>query len=167
MDCVCRQNGGKSRKDGTMFMRWIGVTAVFAMLCVSLSAQTPDVGQTAPDFTLSTPDGHAKSLNEYTKHGTVGLVVLRGFPGYQCPYCVKQVHDFIENAGEFKALGAEVMLVYPGPPADLDAHAKDFLVKQNPLPANVQLVIDPDYRFTTSTGSVGMRRTRPRMRRRS
>jgi hypothetical protein len=37
---------------------------------------------------------------------------------------------------------------YPGPPAELDQRAREFLSKQNPLPANLHLVIDPDYRFT-------------------
>ena len=80
------------------------------------------------------------------------LVVLRGYPGYQCPYCVRQVHDFVENAGKFAADGARVLLVYPGPPAELDQHAKEFLAKQNPLPENVHLVIDPDYTFTNKYG---------------
>jgi len=33
---------------------------------------------------------------------------------------------------------------YPGPPAELDQRAREFLSKQNPLPANLHLVIDPD-----------------------
>jgi hypothetical protein len=42
-----------------------------------------------------------------------------------------------------------VLLVYPGPPADLDQHAKEFLVKQADLPANIIMAIDPDYKMTT------------------
>jgi hypothetical protein len=41
-----------------------------------------------------------------------------------------------------------VLLVYPGQPAELDQHAKEFLTKQNPLPDNIHLVVDPDYKFT-------------------
>ena len=115
-------------------------------------AQTPDIGQTAPQFSLSTPDGKQLSLSEFIGKGKVVLVVLRGYPGYQCPYCVRQVHDFVENASKFAANGARVLLVYPGPPAELDQHAKEFLTKQNPLPDNVSLVIDPDYRFTNQYG---------------
>ena len=77
-------------------------------------AQTPDIGQTAPQFSLSTPDGKQLSLSEFTREGPVVLVVLRGYPGYQCPYCVRQVHDFVENASKFAADGAQVLLVYPG-----------------------------------------------------
>jgi peroxiredoxin len=80
------------------------------------------------------------------------LVVLRGFPGYQCPYCVRQVQDFIDHASDFAAKNTRVLLVYPGPPGDLDQNAKEFLEKQAELPANVVLVTDPDYRVTNLYG---------------
>jgi peroxiredoxin Q/BCP len=80
------------------------------------------------------------------------LVVLRGFPGYQCPYCVRQVHDFIGHASEFRAKNTRVLLVYPGPPADLDQHAKEFLAKQSELPSDIFLVTDPDYAVTNQYG---------------
>src|SRR5271163_5265819 len=115
-------------------------------------AETPDIGQKAPDFTLSTPEGHPLGLSSLTSKGTVVLIVLRGYPGYQCPYCMRQVHDFVENADKFVASKATVLLVYPGPPADLDQRAKEFLAKQNPLPENIHLVTDPDYKFTNQYG---------------
>jgi peroxiredoxin len=119
---------------------------------VSAFGQTPAVGVKAPDFTLSTPTGKAVTLS--TEEGGRGLVlvILRGFPGYQCPYCVKQVHDFAVHASDFKAKNARVLLVYPGPPADLDQHAKEFLEKQAGLPSNVVLVTDPDYKVTNLYG---------------
>jgi len=45
-----------------------------------------------------------------------------------------------------------VLLVYPGPPADLNRHADDFLAKQPELPSNVVLVTDPDYTVTNLYG---------------
>jgi peroxiredoxin len=101
---------------------------------------------------LSTPAGQIVELGSLTRKGPVVLVVLRGYPGYQCPYCVRQVHDFVENADKFASSGTQVLLVYPGPPAELDQGAKEFLSKENPLPANVILVIDPDYKFTNQYG---------------
>lgn len=116
------------------------------------TAQTPAVGAKAPDFTLQTPTGSSVTLAKERAKGTTVLVVLRGFPGYQCPYCVKQVHDFVEHSADFAARKANVVLVYPGPPADLDQHAKEFLAKQADLPANIKLVIDPDYKMTNLYG---------------
>ncbi len=106
------------------------------------------MGSKAPDFTLSTPEGQPVRLSQLTAKGTVVLIVLRGYPGYQCPYCQRQAHDFQLNANRFAAIDAQILLVYPGPPADLDQHAKEFLSQQGQLPANFHLVIDPDYKFT-------------------
>ena len=111
-------------------------------------AQTPATEAKAPDFTLQTPTGRPVTLSCELAKGTTVLVLLRGFPGYQCPYCVKQVHDFVEHSAEFAARKINVLLVYPGPPADLDQHAREFLAKQADLPANIKLVIDPDYSMT-------------------
>src|SRR5271170_1334371 len=126
---------------------------VSATLCgTALIAQTPAIGAKAPDFTLSTPTGKSVQMSKDMQgHGLV-LVVLRGFPGYQCPFCVKQVHDFIDHASDFAAKNTRVLLVYPGPPADLDQRAKDFLEKQAELPVNIVLVTDPDYTVTNMYG---------------
>ena len=68
-----------------------------------LIAQTPAIGAKAPDFTLSTPTGKSIQMSkEIQGHGLV-LVVLRGFPGYQRPFCERQVHDFIDHASDFAA----------------------------------------------------------------
>ena len=115
-------------------------------------ATAPRLGQKAPQFTLATPEGNLIHSAALTARGTLVLVVLRGYPGYQCPFCVKQVRDFEQAADQFASAGAQVLLVYPGPPAQLDQHAKEFLAKQNPLPGNVHLVIDPDYTFTNQYG---------------
>lgn len=48
-----------------------------------------------------------------TPKGPVVLVVLRGFPGYQCSFCNCQVEEFTSHASEFA--GASVLMVYPGP----------------------------------------------------
>jgi peroxiredoxin len=112
----------------------------------------PGIGRKAPAFSLSTPAGQIVELGSLTRKGPVVLVVLRGYPGYQCPYCVRQVHDFVENADKFASSGTQVLIVYPGPPAELDQRAKEFLSKENPLPPNVILVIDPDYKFTNQYG---------------
>ena len=127
--------------------------SLFVGVSSAVTAETPDVGQKAPNFSLSTPDGRLLTLSGFTSKGTVVLVILRGYPGYQCPYCQKQVHDFVENAGKLATTGAQVLLVYPGPPAELDQHATEFLAKQqSELPTNVHLVTDPDYKVTNQYG---------------
>ena len=127
--------------------------AIWALsIGVSAFAETPTVGAKAPDFTLSTPSGKAIRMSGVQQGHDLVLVMLRGFPGYQCPYCMRQVHDFVEHASDFAARNTTVLLVYPGPPADLDQHANDFLAKQPELPSNVVLVTDPDYSVTNLYG---------------
>lgn len=133
-----------------LFRVFVALSAV--LFGTALFAESPAVGAKAPDFTLSTPTGTTVQMSKELHGNNLVLVVLRGFPGYQCPYCVKQVHDFVEHAAEFAAKNVKVLLVYPGPPADLDQHAKDFLAKQSDLPSNIVLVTDPDYTMTNSYG---------------
>jgi len=125
---------------------------LFALAAAAATAQTPAIGSVAPDFSLPTPTGASVSLASETAKGTTVLVMLRGYPGYQCPYCMRQVHDFAEHSAEFAAKGVRVLFIYPGPPADLDLRAKEFLAKEAALPANVQVVIDPDYKVTNLYG---------------
>ncbi len=61
------------------------------------AARPPMVGEKAPDFALSTPEGKSVRLSEMASKGPVVLVVLRGYPGYQCPYCNRQVQEFIQK----------------------------------------------------------------------
>jgi peroxiredoxin len=136
----------------TRRIRLLLASITLLLLPLFAAAETPDVGSKAPDFTLSTPEGTPIRLSELTAKGKVVLVVLRGYPGYQCPYCQRQVHDFQVNAGKFTAQGIQLLLVYPGPPAELEKRAQEFLAKEGTLPANFHLVIDPDYKFTNQYG---------------
>ena len=140
------QTGGRVRLERV----WGPARALAGTLILGASAfaQTPAVGAKAPDFTLATPAGKAVTLSSEQEGHDIVLVILRGFPGYQCPYCVKQVRDFADHSSDFKAKNTRVLLVYPGPPAELDQHAKEFLEKQADLPSNVVLVTDPDYKVT-------------------
>ncbi len=86
-------------------------------------------------------------LSERTAQGPVVLVVLRGFPGYQCPFCDRQVHDFIKSASAFDAAGARVVFVYPGPEGELAKRASEFAAGKS-FPPGFDFVLDPDYVFT-------------------
>lgn len=132
--------------------RYLLALSLFYFVGAATAAEIPSVGSKAPDFTLATPTGHSIRLSTQHSGSSLVVVVLRGFPGYQCPYCQRQVHDFIEHAAEFAAKKASVLLVYPGPPADLGQRANEFLATQSKLPSNVVLVIDPDYKVTNLYG---------------
>jgi thioredoxin-dependent peroxiredoxin len=108
-------------------------------------------GKMMSDFTLKTLDDRSVRLSDLTAKSEVVLVVLRGWPGYQCPFCTRQAQDFVSNAERFKAAGVQVVMVYPGPADDLKSHATEFFQNKD-WPKNFLFVLDPDYSFTKSYG---------------
>ena len=114
-------------------------------------AQPPRVGETAPDFELEGLKGNKIKLSTLAKQGPVVLMMLRGFPGYQCPICTAQVGQFLNKAKELEKAGARVLMVYPGPSDGLKAHADEF-VRGKDMPLNFYLAIDPDFSFTNQYG---------------
>jgi peroxiredoxin len=114
-------------------------------------AVPPEPGARAPDFTLRTLDGRAVALSALTAKSPVVLVVLRGFPGYQCPICTRQVGEFVGRAADFAAKGTKVVMVYPGPAEHVLAKAGEFLQNKS-WPADWSFVLDPDYGFTNAYG---------------
>lgn len=134
--------------------------SLLALLCFAWSQTSaapneavdqPAVGAKASDFALKTPSGERVELAKMLKSGPVALIVLRGFPGYQCPVCNAQIGQFLTRAKKFEDVKTSIVLVYPGPAEGLKKHADDF-VRGKTLPKNVTLVIDPDYEFTKAYG---------------
>jgi peroxiredoxin len=116
------------------------------------SAPTPPaVGDTAADFTLRALDGSTLRLSDELTRGPLVLVVLRGWPGYQCPFCTRQFGDYLRHAERFGQAGARVLFVYPGPADGLAQHAEAF-TGGKPMPAAFRILIDPDYGFTNAYG---------------
>lgn len=120
---------------------------IAAFSALTLAAASPGVGDTAPNFTLRSLAGGNVQLSDVYAEGPVALIVLRGYPGYQCPVCSRQVHDFIANAYGFKEAGARVLFVYPGPSDDLQSRAEEF-VSDKTFPAHFTMLLDPQFSFT-------------------
>ncbi len=113
--------------------------------------KAPKLGEKAPPFSLNGIDGQRVTLAGELARGPVVLVLLRGWPGYQCPFCTRQFADFLSHAREFEAAGARVVWVYPGPSDQVEQHAKEFTASRA-LPANFRVTTDPDYVFTNAYG---------------
>jgi peroxiredoxin len=115
------------------------------------SSKAPAVGEVAKDFSLPGLDGKKFELGKLRKRGPVVLVVLRGWPGYQCPICSVQVGSFIARAQDFDARGASMVLVYPGPKERLDEHALEFVTGKS-LPPTWHFLLDPNFSFINAYG---------------
>ncbi|MCC6858378.1 MAG: AhpC/TSA family protein [Bryobacterales bacterium] len=134
------------------FIQSLMISALFlAAAAPSIRAAPPSVGEKAPDFALRTLHGKTVRLSELTSRGRVVLIVLRGYPGYQCPFCNRQAQDFLRNSKAFAQSGAHVVMVYPGPPQNLQRLAKDFVAGKT-LPDHFDLLLDPGYEFTNLYG---------------
>ena len=123
--------------------------AAFSVCLIPLhtfAGDPPKVGDKAPDFSLKTLDGQTVTLSALTAKQDVVLVLLRGWPGYQCPICERQVQDLISSEDKFAETKAQLLFVYPGPADDLKAHALEFAeMKGKQWPKSYLYVMDPDY----------------------
>lgn len=139
------------RPNSLRFSCRLWLAGLIATAVLAVGAEPPAPGSKAPDFSLRTLDGRMVALGALTAKSPVVLVVLRGFPGYQCPVCTRQVGEFIGRAADFAARGAKVVMVYPGPAQQLQAKAAEFL-QNKAWPAEFLFVLDPDYTFTKDYG---------------
>ena len=143
-----------------LFVCSLAVTfAGFVTFAVSANAADKPigVGDQAPDFELPIQgEDEFISLSELTEDGPV-VVVLRGFPGYQCGICNRQVGAMVNRAKALKsALGGEanrVVLIYPGEETGsaLEGRAKQFVGSRR-LPEPLVMVRDPGMKMVNEWG---------------
>lgn len=131
-----------------------GMLAAAALACAvagRAAEKIPAVGDVAKDFELPTVQGSTVKLSKLVEGGPVVLIVLRGHPGYQCPFCNEQAADFLNRAEKLRAKKASVVFVYPGPADNVKKYAEEFLAERK-LPEGYYLVTDSDFKFTNDYG---------------
>lgn len=117
----------------------------------ALQAGQPEVGKKMADFELSDLNDKSHKMSTILESNRVVLLVLRGFPGYQCPLCTRQVGSFLSAADQFAEQNTTVVMVYPGASDSIDKHAKEFIQGMN-FPKNYVFLLDPDYKFLNANG---------------
>ncbi|MCO5165275.1 MAG: peroxiredoxin family protein [Planctomycetes bacterium] len=85
-----------------------------------------EVGTPLPgeDAELTAPDGRVVRISDYRGRPLI-LVFNRGFAGFVCPYCATYTAQLAARYQEIRALGGEVLLVYPTRDAD-EARVLEF-----------------------------------------
>jgi peroxiredoxin Q/BCP len=91
------------------------------------------VGDTAPDFTLSSDTGEEVSLHDLRGR----KVIIYFYPAAMTPGCTKQACDFTDSLDSLRGAGYEVLGISPDKPAKL---AK-FRERDN---LTITLLSDPD-----------------------
>jgi thioredoxin-dependent peroxiredoxin len=122
-------------------------------------AKTPEVGKTAPDFTLPgvlvTAEGAARA--DYTLSAQRGKpVVLAFYPGDNTSVCTKQLCSYTSGLDSFTGLGATVWGISP---QDVDSH-EGFARKYDlafPLLADTGLAVTRQYGI--GLAGAGLRRS--------
>jgi len=72
-------------------------------------ADVPDVGDSAPDFTLQSTQGPFTLSKALAK----GAVLLVFYPGDDTPVCTKQLCNYRDNLDTFRDLGVQVVAINP------------------------------------------------------
>lgn len=122
----------------------IFVLSILNMVVLAQNRKNLEPGNRAVDFSLKNIKGESFTLNEINKNKYVVLIVLRGWPEYQCPVCSRQVGSFIDEAKRINEKEASVLLVYPGPAENLKNYATEFSESFS-FPENFYFVLDPEY----------------------
>ncbi|MGI8334891.1 peroxiredoxin family protein [Actinomadura scrupuli] len=122
-------------------------------------AKSPDVGTTAPDFTLPSVtlrDGTAQRADLTLSQQRGSTVVLVFYPGDETSVCTKQLCSYTSELGRFTDLGATVWAISP---QDLDSH-ESFARKER---LGFPLLADTDRAVVRSYGiglpGLGLRRS--------
>jgi thioredoxin-dependent peroxiredoxin len=125
--------------------------SVFSFLICFISAglswaqdRKLESGDKAPHFKSTDVEGKAFEFQPDKSGRWTVLVFLRGYPGYQCPLCSKQVGELLAAADKLSNARADVVFVYPGLNKELTAKAKEFLADKQ-LPTGFSMAIDQDY----------------------
>lgn len=110
-----------------------------------------NTGDKIIEFNARLIDGTQIPLKELYSQSPLVLIVLRGWPEYQCPVCTRQVGEFVEEADQFKSYGAKVLMIYPGPSEVLQEKAEEFS-EDFSFPDGFYFALDPNYSMVNKYG---------------
>jgi len=131
-----------------LFVLLIVLSSVNAFSQANVKVKT---GDTATDFELKLVGGSEVQLSKLYSKNSLVLIILRGWPEYQCPVCSRQVGQFIDEADRFREFDVSVLMVYPGPSVVLQEKAKEF-TEDFTFPDNFYFALDPDYTMINKYG---------------
>jgi peroxiredoxin Q/BCP len=124
-------------------MNRIAIMIASLGLAFGALADMPQVGQKAPDFTLTSQDGSPLGLHNFK--GT--WVVLYFYPKDNTPGCTIEAHNFQQDLQKYEADNAVIV----GVSVDNTASHQDFCAKQG---LTFKLLSDTDKKVVAEYGSL-------------
>ena len=114
-----------------------------AAMLVASAAETPKVGDKAPNFTAQDQDGKTVKLSDFAGKQAV---LLYFYPKDQTPGCTKEACGFRDRMDDLKKKNVAVL----GVSKDDAASHKKFIAKEN---LNFPLLADTDGKLTEAYGA--------------
>jgi thioredoxin-dependent peroxiredoxin len=118
-------------------------TAAFAAPEATPSLSAPAVGAPAPDFTLTSNEGHPTSLKDFKGKWTVLYFYPKDFTGG----CTLEAHNFQRDLAKYEKANAVIV----GVSVDTAESHKSFCAKEG---LAFKLLSDPDAKVSTEYASV-------------
>jgi peroxiredoxin len=120
-------------------------------------SRRPDLeGKPMPTHRFKCADGGTLDLRDIQQRGKrVLFVVLRGFSGQVCVYCVAQTKALGDCKQEFADLGIEVVVVYPGPEGNEKSFLMAYEITFEEGPPPYAVLYDPNLELVTALGLQG------------
>ena len=112
-------------------------------------------GKPLPFQTMKGVDGTDVDLTQYIGKKTVMIVVLRGFLGEVCCYCVAQTKALAQSREQLASLGVEVLVIYPGAKENEQSFEQAYKMTFNEGGPPYRVFYDPDLSLVTQLGIDG------------
>lgn len=125
----------------------LALTAVLAFgVSAAFAAEVPQVGQTAPDFTLPSQEGSTVGLKQFKGK----WVVLYFYPKDMTQGCTIEAHNFQQDLPKYDKANAAIVGVSVD---SVDSH-KEFCTKES---LTFKLLADTDKKVVDAYGSLNQR----------
>jgi peroxiredoxin Q/BCP len=119
------------------------LTALAPALLADDTMKLPAVGAPAPDFALTTNEGHPASLKDFRGK----WVVLYFYPKDFTSGCTLEAHNFQRDQAKYEQANAVIL----GVSVDTAESHKSFCTKEG---LSFKLLSDPDAKVSTTYGSI-------------
>jgi antitoxin component YwqK of YwqJK toxin-antitoxin module/peroxiredoxin len=112
-------------------------------------------GKPLPIDLLRAVDGTTVDLRQYRGKKPVLLVVLRGFVGEVCIYCIAQTEALARCRSELESLGMEVLVLYPGAKENEQSFERAYAMTFGKGAPPYRVFYDPDLEVVKQLGIAG------------